>query len=750
MARSNKFLCLFFLIFLAAFINNTSVYSQYPWPVQPINQSQYLTGTFCEFRDTGTSDHFHNGVDIPKADGSPVYAIANGTVTSIYPSGSDSYVRVGRYCYLHIVPNPGLAVGDAVVAEQTVLGTIRPGQGHIHFIDGYYDDETNAIRPVGGLTPYDDPWPPIIRYVKFFADESEQEFTSAKVTGKVDIIVKVEEQNGPPSSSSSRLNNGTYELGYKILSADGDSVIYSPPNLGVRFRFINKPSNRYVHNVFFKKFSSTSSHVYIVTNAVSANGYWDTSEYPTGNYTIMVFTEDTRQNTDTVYVPVEVQEEDFLPPQPPVMKYVKQVTDGFQIAWYPNPEDDLAGYRLYYSYDNSNWSLRYDESKLPPDSTTVTFNTSISNDIYFKLEAVDNAPIPNVSHASEVYGLKLNDTGMKILVVDGFDRNDESGAWQQPSHDFAYNYGHAISENGFYFDCCSNDALLDSTVSLHDYFAVCWFLGDEGEKDETFSPEEQSLVRDFLASDGRLFISGTNVAWNLDLDSDCYSTTEGDNVFLNEVIKANYSRKIPLPEKIVGFPNSLFGDMEFLLNPQIYPVDSVDSVMPITPATLALTDTAYLNSLGFVWDYEGISSENAKLVYFSFPFELIETTSAQTDVMHRILSFFSVINAVESPQNDGGIGIPKSFLLEQNYPNPFNSSTMIRFYIPSEGKVSLKIFNIAGREIQTLINGEFSAGNHQVEWDSRNEAGEKVASGLYFIRLEKDGARQVRKMMLLN
>ena len=742
----NKIIFAFFI--LIGFFTGTNVYAQYPWPVEPMHQSQYLTGTFCEFRDTGSSDHFHNAVDIPKADGSPVYAIANGNVTSISSTGT--YVRVERYCYLHIVPNPSFDVGDAVVAEQTVMGTIQPGQGHIHFIDGYPNDEINAIRSGGGLTPYEDPWPPIIRFVKFFVDGTEQEFTTGKVTGKVDIVVKVEEQNGPPSSATSRLNNGTYEIGYKILSANRDSVVFTPPNLGVRFRFMNKPNNQYVHNVFFKKYSSTSSHTYTVTNDIRANSYWDTSQYPPENYTIMVFTKDTRQNTDTVYVSVEVHEEDFLPPEPPILKYVKQVNNGFQIAWYPNNEADLMGYRLHYSYDNSDWKLRYDEYQVPVDSTTATFSTTISNDIYFKLEAVDNAPIPNVSQGSDVYGLKLDEIKPMVLVVDGFDRNDAAGAWQQPSHAFAYTYGQAISENGFSFDCCSNDAVIDSIINLNDYFAVVWFLGDEGEKDVTFTQEEQNLVRSFLSDHGRLFISGLNVAWNLDLDSDCYSATSDDNEFLNNVVKADFAKKIPAPGLILGSPNSLFAGIEFSLNPQIYRVDSIDTVLPLVPATSTLTDTAYLNTFGIAWDYESGSFENAKLVYFTFPFELIESTSAQTDVMLRVLSFFFVMDAVDEHQDNEINALPKTLLLDQNYPNPFNSSTKIKFYIPTQGNVNVQIFNIAGHKIQTLMDRVLPSGFFQIEWDARNEAGEKLASGIYFLRLEVDGNRQVRKMMLLN
>ena len=113
---------------------------EYQWPVTPLNSSHSLNATFCEFRNTLSSDHFHNAVDIGKADGEPCYAVIDGEVFTIGNSGSNSYVRVvtsindqwKHFTYLHIDPNPALSVGDNVVAGSTILGTIYPGMGHVH------------------------------------------------------------------------------------------------------------------------------------------------------------------------------------------------------------------------------------------------------------------------------------------------------------------------------------------------------------------------------------------------------------------------------------------------------------------------------------------------------------------------------------------------------------------------------------------------------------------------------------------
>ncbi len=96
--------------------------------------------------------------------------------------------------------------------------------------------------------------------------------------------------------------------------------------------------------------------------------------------------------------------------------------------------------------------------------------------------------------------------------------------------------------------------------------------------------------------------------------------------------------------------------------------------------------------------------------------------------------------------------IPVSYKLLQNYPNPFNPNTTIRFGIPENGDnklVSLKIYNILGQEVSTLINENMKAGYHEIKWNGLNRQGISVASGVYFYRLIGEGIHQVKKMVLI-
>ncbi|MCY4224269.1 MAG: T9SS type A sorting domain-containing protein, partial [Bacteroidetes bacterium] len=94
--------------------------------------------------------------------------------------------------------------------------------------------------------------------------------------------------------------------------------------------------------------------------------------------------------------------------------------------------------------------------------------------------------------------------------------------------------------------------------------------------------------------------------------------------------------------------------------------------------------------------------------------------------------------------------VPTDFELHSNYPNPFNPSTSFSFTLPLDKRVSVRIYDMNGRLIRTLINDEFySQGTHSVIWNSLSDAGTQVASGQYIYTLEWGRFRQARRMVLV-
>ncbi len=87
---------------------------------------------------------------------------------------------------------------------------------------------------------------------------------------------------------------------------------------------------------------------------------------------------------------------------------------------------------------------------------------------------------------------------------------------------------------------------------------------------------------------------------------------------------------------------------------------------------------------------------------------------------------------------------PGEVTLWQNVPNPFNPVTKIRFFLPSATNIALEVFDVGGRRITTIVNDRRRAGEHQIEWNA-----ERVASGVYFLRLSTPEITRTRKIVLL-
>lgn len=104
--------------------------------------------------------------------------------------------------------------------------------------------------------------------------------------------------------------------------------------------------------------------------------------------------------------------------------------------------------------------------------------------------------------------------------------------------------------------------------------------------------------------------------------------------------------------------------------------------------------------------------------------------------------------AANSGASSESAGIPDQYALDQNYPNPFNPSTTIRFELPEAGNISLRVYNVRGQLVKTLIESPMEAGSHNLLWDGTNNASREVASGMYFYRLEAENYVKARQMIL--
>jgi flagellar hook assembly protein FlgD len=102
------------------------------------------------------------------------------------------------------------------------------------------------------------------------------------------------------------------------------------------------------------------------------------------------------------------------------------------------------------------------------------------------------------------------------------------------------------------------------------------------------------------------------------------------------------------------------------------------------------------------------------------------------------------------PGNEGAAAIPARTVLYPNVPNPFNPVTTIRFDLAHDGHVSLQVYDVAGRLVRRLLDAKLSAAaGLEARWNGLDDAGQRVASGVYFYRLVTADAAETRKMVLM-
>ena len=140
-------------------------------------------------------------------------------------------------------------------------------------------------------------------------------------------------------------------------------------------------------------------------------------------------------------------------------------------------------------------------------------------------------------------------------------------------------------------------------------------------------------------------------------------------------------------------------------------------------------DFAQTIDLDPIWD-----ADSLKIVVF------VQSIASKTIYQSETINYNDLVVSVDS---DSELQ-PKEIILEQNYPNPFNPSTTIEYQIPSDGFVSLTVYNTIGQEVSALVNKNQTAGKYSITF-----SGEKLPSGLYFYTIRTGDLIETRKMILL-
>jgi spore germination protein YaaH len=424
-------------------------------------------------------------------------------------------------------------------------------------------------------------------------------------------------------------------------------------------------------------------------------------------------------------------------PAAPVLALVKDTTELFDsrivVRWKSSGQPAAGGFRLYLSQDLAVWPAvpTLDESALGGAQRSVEIGGLIADVTYYvRMVAVDSMHI-RASDTSDTYAVRTG-VGKSYLIVDGFDRT--TGSYNLPRHDFGARYGDALASSGVHFDCADNESIQQGMVQLSSYDGVVWFVGDESTADLSLNSIEQVLIQSHLQSGGRLFITGSELGYDLGRSA----SPNYVPLFYANYLKAVYGGDKAATTTYSGASSSAFVGIAGSFG-TVYPEDYPDYITAAGGSQPALM---YSASQVAAVQYEGTFGTGtaiAKLVYAGFAVETIGTAVARAALMSRVVGYFGGVSAV-----DGLADLPATWSLSQNYPNPFNPSTFVTFTVPQTDFVSLKVYDVLGREISVLVSGQKDAGMHRVTFDASH-----LPSGVYLCVMRAGEFAMVRKMTLV-
>jgi spore germination protein YaaH len=430
-----------------------------------------------------------------------------------------------------------------------------------------------------------------------------------------------------------------------------------------------------------------------------------------------------------------------LPPTSPTDLSIKNIGGGeIQINFNgANGAEEYIVIRDYLEIENDSDTLGiFSESP-------IIMSGLIESETYFFIIVAKN--IFGNSDPTEMLGVVPTDEPISCLIVNGFDRM----AGTNNTFDFIRQHGSALHIAGYSFDSASNEAVINGNISLTDYDYVDWILGEEGTSTSAFAGTEQTLVKSFLESGRFLFVSGSEIGYDL---SGQGSTS--DHQFYTNYLKADYISDAAGSNVYSGYGvnNSILDGITGVTfddgSQGTYDVDWPDGIFPVGDASICAKydGVNYSTQGGMGVEYVGTfgsGNMDGGLVYLAVGFETIYPESKRNELMMQIMNLY---------QSQLAIGdnlptlMPSSLVINKLYPNPTNTSFTLKFSSILNETITITITDILGRVVNqstlTSIQNKSS-----FTWDGLDQKGQPSPTGLYLVSISNGKTVQSRKVTLL-
>ncbi|MDI6738990.1 MAG: FlgD immunoglobulin-like domain containing protein [Candidatus Edwardsbacteria bacterium] len=311
-----------------------------------------------------------------------------------------------------------------------------------------------------------------------------------------------------------------------------------------------------------------------------------------------------------------------------------------------------------------------------------------------------------------------------------------------PSNEFGVFYTACLDTTGVLYGYWDNRKA-SALSNLGNFDKLIWFTGNDSLN--TLSQADRDSLTAFLDRGGNLLLSSKNLGQNM-----------GDtSVLVHDYLKAQ------LAGTNVSVPNLVLpGRDAYPLSD--WPIDtlrlttsgtagnyrSVDRYLPLTGADSVYTFRT-VGGCGVI----RCSTATYKTVFSSLPLECVGKQTnrnvTRTHFIARCLRWFGMTVFYKVDGEPQPVALGSEFKLLPASPNPFRHTTVISYQTSQSGKVSLKVYNVAGQLVRTLVDGMVEAGRHSVAWNGKDDQGQNASNGIYFYRLSRGSHQAVGKVMII-